>query len=67
MKINDLPSVSGPTSSLDGSYTRKIISARSMNHWHASLNGNSRDTCFRTSRIPGISTILTLNYEKKYF
>lgn len=54
-----MASVSGPTSSFDGSYTKNMMSARSMNHWQASLNGNTRDTCLRTSKMPGISTMFT--------
>lgn len=54
-----MASVSGPASNFAGSYTNRMMSARSMNHWHASLNGNSFDTCLRTSKIPGISTMFT--------
>ena len=57
---SSIASVSGPTSNFDGSYTRNMMSARSMNHWQASLNGNRRSTCLRISRMPGISTIFTL-------
>lgn len=36
-----------------------------MNHWQASLNGKIRETCLRTSKMPGISTILTFFTEEK--